>query len=111
MMKATLKKRHLLIVMLLAILGLAVVTAFGVYTIFVLPDSYTVLEFVLGFAATFVFLCGGVAFIGYEGRGTPLNMVINGLFYVFLIVAVVSFIRFLIKAFRKPKSEPGKKAP
>lgn len=99
-MKATLKTRHLLAILLVAIFGLAIVNTIGVFTVFVLSDPYTVLEIVLGFFNTFVLFCGGVAFIDYEGQGTPLNMMLNGLFLFFLIAAIASSILLLRKALR-----------
>jgi len=44
-----------------------------------------VFEFAFSFVWSFIFLLIGVAFIGYEGAGTPINMIINGLFYFFLV--------------------------
>ena len=100
-MKTTLKKQYLLALLLAAILSLTAVNAVGIFTVFVVSTPYTVLEIVLGFFATFMLFCGSVAFIDYEGRGTPLNMALNGLFYLFLIAAIVSLILLLLKAFRR----------
>ena len=101
-MKTTPKKR-LLIFMLLAIIRLAAVTAIGVFSVFVLGERYRALEFISGFYATFVFLCGGIAFFDYEGRGTPLNVLLNGLFYFFLVAAVVCFVLYLKRGSRGSK--------
>jgi len=98
---ALMKKQHILALLLAAILGLTAVNAVGIFTVFVVSDPYTVLEIVLGFLATFLLFCGGVVFMNYEGRGTPLNMALNGLFYLFLIAAIVSLILLLIRAFRR----------
>jgi len=98
---ALMKKPHILAMLLAAILGLTAVNAVGIFTVFVVSDPYTVLEIVLGFLATFLLFCGGVAFMDYEGLGTPLNMALNGLFYLFLIVALVSLILLLVKTFRR----------
>ena len=94
-MKA-IKKHRYLVIMLLSILGLIIINTFGVFKVFVIGDSYNIFEFVFAFIITFQFLCFGVTFIGYEGTGTPINMLINGLFYFFLIAVIISFILFII---------------
>ena len=98
-------KEHIfLIILLLAILGLIIVNIFGVFEVFVLSDTYNTIEFIIGFFATFVFLCFGVAFISYEGRGTSTNMLINGMFYFFLITIIAILIIYLVKIYRKAKN-------
>ncbi|MCL2796638.1 MAG: hypothetical protein FWD58_01090 [Firmicutes bacterium] len=73
----------------------------GVFKIYVLHEPNP-LEFAVALPVTFFFMLLGVALLGYEGTGTPENMVVNGLFYVFLAGAVVFLILFL-KAAKKVK--------
>lgn len=94
-MKAVVKKHLFLIIMLLEILGLVIVNTLGVFYIYVLQESYTAFEFLFGFFYIFVFQLFGIAFVGYEGRGTPMNMLINGLFYLFIIAIIISVILFV----------------
>lgn len=107
-MKVISKKYIFLAATLLSIIGLIVVNIFGVYEVFVLGEPYNVLEFIFGFFITLVFLLIGVAFLNYEGRGTPTNMLINGLFYVFLIAAIVFFVLFLREILNQKNNEVKK---
>ena len=101
MKKMHLQKQQLFVLFLTAVCGLAIVNVLGVFKVHVLSDSYNAAEFLSGFLDTFIFLTFGFCFLGYEGRGTPVNLLINGFFYLFLIAAIVSFVLFLVKAFRR----------
>jgi len=103
-MKKSIKKYRYLIIMLLAGLSLIVVNIFGVFYICVIPESFTIFEFLFGFAITFIFQIGGIAFIGYENKGTPINMLINGLFYFFIIIIVISFVLYIKQQISKIRS-------
>lgn len=107
-MKAVFKKHLNLVVMLLSIFGLIITNTFGVFKIFVLTESYTVFEFLSGFCIIFFFQLFGVAFIGYEGRGTPTNMLINGLFYFFMITVIISVVLYIKHQIGKSRSDVNK---
>ena len=81
-------------VMISAIICLIVVNIFGMIKITVISDT-SVFGYIFGFFITLISLFIGIAFIGYEGRGTVGNMTINGLFYFFLILLIVSLVLFI----------------
>jgi len=85
----------------LSVTGVIVTLVMGVG---MLCDTSTVAEFIVALPITFLYMLVGVAFIGYEGTGTPANMMINGGFYFFIVCTIVFSVLFVISLARTKKN-------
>jgi len=87
--------RKALVICFVVLLGLCIVgliscTIYGVFNIVVVGKNPNIFQIVFAFFIAFFTMLIGVAIIGYEGRGTEMNIAFNWLFYLFLVAIVVS---------------------
>ena len=103
-----------LVLLCLSLTGVIIANVFGIFKVCVLPPDWNIGEFIFGFFLTLFFLVVGAPFMDYEGRGTPTNMLINGLFYffivcfvVFLVLFITSCVKNMIKKYSKTEVSRG----
>ena len=93
-MEFKVKRNICFIGLILSVIGVIVMTFLGVFYVVVVNNA-NIAEIFFGLIISFFSLLMGIPIMGYEGRGTPLNIGINVSFYALIILAFVFFIVFI----------------
>ncbi|MDR0462190.1 MAG: hypothetical protein LBG88_02535 [Christensenellaceae bacterium] len=84
-------KIALITVLVLSGIGFLTVTIIGIFTVVSVPThEYNFGQYTVGFFVSMFCYLVRMPIIGYEGLGTPTNVLMNYLFFIFLVAIILS---------------------